>query len=86
MALMQSSVTNKMINKIVVCCFLAHIYLLFTHEFVGFKMSFANNPPLINSKVGMYDSVNLVEYEMRCKDVYKIFIFVIHIHKNSVIS
>lgn len=49
-------------------------------------MMFANNPPLINSKVGMYDSVNLVEYEMRCKDVYKIFIFVIHIHKNSVIS
>lgn len=41
-------------------------------------MSFANNPPLINSKVGMYDSVNLVEYEMRCKDVYKICIFVIH--------
>lgn len=49
-------------------------------------MSFANNPPLTNSKVGMYDSVNLVEYEMRCKDVYKIFIFVIHIHKNSVIT
>lgn len=43
-------------------------------------MSFANNPPLINSKVGMYDSVNLVEYEMRCKDVYNICIFVIHIH------
>lgn len=83
MALLQSSVTNKKINKIVVCSLPKHI---FTHEFVGFKMSFANNPPLINSKVGMYDSVNLVEYEMRCKDVYKIFIFVIHIHKNSVIT
>lgn len=44
-------------------------------------MSFANNPPLINSKVGMYDSVNLVEYEMHCKLFIKYFIFVIHIHK-----
>lgn len=49
-------------------------------------MSFANNPPLINSKVGMYDSVNLVEYEMHCKLFIKYFIFVIHIHKNSVIT
>lgn len=38
-------------------------------------MSFANNPPLINSNVGMYDSVNLVEYEMYCKDVYKDILF-----------
>lgn len=48
-------------------------------------MSFVNNSLLINFEVGMYDLVNLVEYEMRCKDVYKIFIFVIYIYKNFVI-
>lgn len=51
-----------------------YIYIcLFIYEFVGFKMSFVNNSLLINFKVGMYDLVNLVEYEMYCKYVYKIF-------------
>lgn len=48
-------------------------------------MSFVNNSLLINFKVGMYDLVNLVEYEMYCKLFIKYFIFVIYIYKNFVI-
>lgn len=48
-------------------------------------MSFANNLPLINSKVGMYDSVNLVEYEMCTVKMFNYKdIFVMH--KISVIA
>lgn len=48
-------------------------------------MSFVNNSLLINFKVGMYDLVNLVEYEMYCKLFIKYFIFVIYMYKNFVI-
>lgn len=48
-------------------------------------MLFVNNLLLINFKVGMYDLVNLVEYEMYCKLFIKYFIFVIYMYKNFVI-